>query len=263
MNILVCIKHVPDTETRVKITPGGKALDFTDANFVVNPYDEFAVEAGLQLKEKKGTGEVTVLTVGGEDAMKSLRQALAMGADKAVLCSDGAFEGSDAWGVARVLAAAARRLPFDVVFCGKHGVGDDNQQVGSLLAALLGVPAVTVVTGLDFDEAGAVRCKREVEGGTEVVRAALPAVVTCQKGLNEPRYPSLKGIMAAKKKEVATFRAADLGLDPASVGRAAAAFVLREYELPPPRPAGRVLAGEVDQQVRELVRLLREEAKVI
>ena len=262
MNVLVCVKHVPDTETKVKVAPGGAALDLGDANWVMNPYDEFAVEAALQIKEKQG-GEVVAITVGGEDAVKTLRQALAMGADRAVLCSDPAFDGGDAAGTAAVLLAAAKKIPHDMALCGKHGVGDDNQQVGALLAALAGVPAVTVVTGLEFPEPGVALCQREIEGGTEVVRCPLPAVFTCQKGLNEPRYPSLKGIMAAKKKEVLTWGAADLGLDPASVGSAAAAFRLKSYELPPPRPAGRVLSGELDDQVKELVHLLRDESKVL
>jgi electron transfer flavoprotein beta subunit len=262
MNILVCVKHVPDTETRVKLAPGGTTLDLCDANWVMSPYDEYAVEAALQAKEKLG-GEVTLLTVGGEEAVKTLRQALAMGADKAVLCADPVFEGSDAGGTARVLCAAARKLPFDLILCGKTGVGDDNQQVGSLLAAMLEVPAVTVVTGLDLTEPGAVRCEREIEGGSEVVRCPLPVVITCQKGLNEPRYPSLKGIMAAKKKEVLTWKAADLALDGTAAGSSAAAFRLKGYELPPPRPSGRILSGEADAQLDELVRLLREEAKVI
>lgn len=261
MNILVCVKHVPDTETRVKIAADGLHLDLAEANWVMNPYDEFAVEEALRLKEKAG-GEVTVLTVGDEESTKTLRQALAMGADKAVLVSDPAFEGSDASGVARLLAAAAKRQPFDLVLCGKTGVGDDNQQVGTLLSEFLGVPSVSVVTNLAV-EGTAVTAKREVEGGVEVVKTSLPCLITCQKGLNEPRYPSLKGIMMAKKKEVAALKAADLGVDPATVGRAGATFELKKLELPPPRPAGKVLAGEVADQVKELVRLLREEAKAI
>jgi len=258
MNVLVCVKHVPDTETRVKVAPDGLHLDLGEANWVINPYDEFAVEQGLQLKEKLG-GEVTAITVGGDEATKSLRQALAMGADKAVLCSDPAFENADPWATARILAAAAAKLPYDLILCGKHAVGGDNQQVGSLLGQLLGIPVVTVVTGMELEGTN-LSLKREVEGGTEVVKAALPAVISCQKGLNEPRYPSLKGIMAAKKKEVITWKGADLGLDPASL---APAFQLKKVDLPPPRPAGRVLAGEVPDQVKELVKLLHEEAKAI
>jgi|APLow6443716910_1056828.scaffolds.fasta_scaffold99198_2 electron transfer flavoprotein beta subunit len=258
MNILVCVKHVADTETRVKVAPDGLNLDLGEANFVVNPYDEFAVEQALQLKEKSG-GEVTVMAVGGDEAVKSLRQALAMGADKAVLCSDAGFDRADAWATARILAAAAAKVPHDLILCGKHAVGDDNQQVGSLLGQLLNIAVVTVVTGMDM-EGTTLHLKREVEGGTEVVKASLPAVITCQKGLNEPRYPSLKGIMAAKKKEVTTWKAADLGLD---AGALAPAFELKKMELPPPRPAGRILAGEVPDQVKELVKLLHEEAKAI
>lgn len=258
MNILVCVKHVPDTETRVKIAADGLHLDLGEANWVINPYDEFAVEEALLLKEKLG-GEVTAMTVGTEDAVKSLRQALAMGADKAVLLSDGAFEGMDPSGTAKVLAAAAKKVPYDLILCGKHAVGDDNQQVGNLLGQILGIPAVSVVTGLEV-EGQNLTLKREVEGGTEVVKAPLPAVVTCQKGLNEPRYPSLKGIMAAKKKEVLTWKAADLGLDPQELKPA---FELKKLELPPPRPAGKVLSGEIPDQVKELVRLLHEEAKTI
>ncbi|MCI4397460.1 MAG: electron transfer flavoprotein subunit beta/FixA family protein [Acidobacteria bacterium] len=263
MNILACIKHVPDTETRVKVASGGNALDLGEANWVVNPYDEFAVEAALQLKEKQGGGTVTVLSVGNDEAVKSLRQALAMGADKAVLCNDPCFEGSDAKGIAKILAEAIKKAPFDIIFFGKHAVGDDNQQVGSLVASLLNIPVVTVVTAIDYGEAGVVRCHREVEGGVEVVKAPMPCAITCQKGLNEPRYPSLKGIMAAKKKEVTVFKAADLGIDPAQVGKAGAAFAVKGYELPPPRPEGRVLGGEIDAQVKELVHLLHDEAKVI
>ncbi|MGC8722275.1 MAG: electron transfer flavoprotein subunit beta/FixA family protein [Acidobacteriota bacterium] len=261
MNVLVCVKHVPDTETRVKVKPDGMSLDLAEANWVINPYDEFAVEEGIRLKEKLG-GEVTALTVGDEEATKTLRQALAMGADKAVLLSDAAFQGGDALGIARVLAAAAKKIPFDLILCGKHAVGDDNQQVGTLVAQLLGIPCVTVVTGLEFDGQAAI-CKREIEGGTEVVKATLPALITCQKGLNEPRYPSLKGIMAAKKKEVLKWGLADLGLDASTVGAAGAGFQLKKLELPPPRPEGKVLAGEIPDQVKELVRLLREEAKAL
>jgi electron transfer flavoprotein beta subunit len=261
MNVLVCVKHVPDTETRVKVKPDGMGLDLAEANWVINPYDEFAVEEGIRLKEKLG-GEVTALTVGDEEATKTLRQALAMGADKAVLLTDAAFQGGDALGIARVLAAAARKIPFDLILCGKHAVGDDNQQVGTLVAQLLDVPCVTVVTGLEFDGQAAI-CKREIEGGTEVVKASLPALITCQKGLNEPRYPSLKGIMAAKKKEVLKWGLADLGLEASTVGATGAGFQLRKLELPPPRPEGKVLAGEIPDQVKELVRLLREEAKAL
>jgi len=261
MNVLVCIKHVPDTETRVKIQPDGKALDLSGASWVISPYDEFAVEEAIKIKESSG-GEVTVVTVGAEDATKSIRQALAMGADRGILCCDPAFEGSDPAATARVLAAACAQESFDLILCGKQGVGDDNQQVPVLLAQALDIPSVSVVTEIEYEDA-ALKCTREIEGGREVVKTPKPSVISCQKGLNEPRYPSLKGIMQAKKKDVKTLGASDLGLDTSTIGAAASAFELEEIALPAEKPEGRILDGEPEDQVRELIRVLHEEAKVI
>ena len=261
MNVLVCVKHVPDTETRIKITPDGKALDLAGANWIMSPYDEFAVEEALRIKEREG-GEVTALTQGDDESVKTLRQALAMGADKAVLCKDQAFACSEPLATARVLAAACKKIPFDLILCGKQGVGDDNQQVPSILAELLGLPCVTVVSGIEYG-GGELRCKREIEGGVEQVKVPLPAVISCQKGLNDPRYPSLKGIMAAKKKELATFDAGALGLGIGDVGPDAACFGLVRYDLPEVKAQGRMIQGDPGAQVGELVRLLREEAKAI
>ena len=261
MNILVCVKHVPDTEMRVKMAPDGLHLDLSEATFIMNPYDAFALEQALQLKETFG-GEVTVLTLGGDDATKTLRQALAMGADKAVLISDAIFEGNDALATAKTLAAAARKHPFDLILTGKQGMGEDNQQIGSLLAQLLDLPAITVVTQME-QQGNEVTCTRQIEGGAEIVKTSLPAVLTCHKGLNEPRYPSLKGIMLARRKEVARYGAADLSLDGACVGIDAATFELKKVELPPPRPAGKILAGEIQDQVKQLVQLLHKEAMAI
>ena len=261
MNFWVCAKHVPDTETRVKVSADGMNLEFPEANYVINPYDEYAVEEALRLKEKLD-GEVTVVTLGGDDSTKTLRQALAMGADKGILLSDEAFEGGDALSTARALAAAIKGNPFDIVFCGKHAVGDDDQQVGTILAELLGVPSISVVTSLEL-EGDSVTCLREIEGGSEQVKAPLPCVITCQKGLCEPRYPSLRNIMQAKKKPVDTLSAADAGLDASTVGAGAGAFELKRYSSPPSRPEGRILEGEIPDQVKELVGLLQNEAKVI
>ena len=260
MNVLVCVKHVPDTETRIKIAEGGASLDFAGANWIVSPYDEFAVEEAIRIREKQG-GEVVVLSVGDEEASKSIRAALAMGADRAVLCDDPAFRGVGPLATARILAAACKKQAFDLILCGKQGVGDDHQQVASLLAEYLGIPCVTVVTAIEYDGAS-LRCTREIEGGAEVVKVPLPAVVSCQKGLNEPRYPSLPNIMKAKKKELAVVKAADLGLAPEELA-GACGFELESIAPPPPKPQGRLLEGEPAAQAQELLRLLREEAKVI
>lgn len=260
MNVLVCAKHVPDTETRIKVGAGGTSLDLAGANWIVSPYDEFAVEEAIRIREKQG-GEVVVLSAGDEDASKSLRAALAMGADRAVLCDDPAFRGAGPLATARVLAAACRKQTFDLVLCGKQGVGDDNQQVATLLAECLGIPCVTVVTAIEY-EGASLRCTREIEGGAEVVRVPLPAVVSCEKGLNEPRYPSLPNIMKAKKKELVVMKLADLGLAPENLA-GVSGFELESIVPPPPKPQGRLLEGEADAQVQELLRLLREEAKVI
>jgi electron transfer flavoprotein beta subunit len=257
MNVLVCIKHVPDTETRIKIAPGGLALDLSGANWIISPYDEIAVEEGIRIKEKQG-GEVAVLTSGDEEASKSLRQALAMGADRAILCDDPATRAAGPEATARLLAAACRKQPFDLILCGKQGAGDDHQQVPNLLAEALGLPCATVVTAIGY-EGTSLSCTREIEGGAEVVRVPLPAVISCQKGLNEPRYPTLPNIMKAKKKELLVLKVADLGLE----GPAPAGFELKGLEPPPAKPQGRLLEGDTDAQATELLRLLHEEAKVI
>lgn len=258
MKIFCLVKHVRDTETRVKVSSEGGALEFIGDNWVISPYDEYAVEAGLKLKEQFG-GEVVAITLGSDDASKSLRQAMAMGADSSILLKDPLFENLDAVAAAKVIAKAASSEQFDIILAGKHGVGDDNQAVGSMVAAFLGIPVATVVTSLEIENNTA-RAKREIEGGLEVLTLQLPAVITCQKGLNEPRYPSLKGIMAAKKKEVKTIGAQELGFDAAALENKTAS---KGYLSPAPRPQGRLIEGEPQAQVKELVKLLHEESKVI
>jgi len=263
MKIIVCVKQTPDTETRVKIAPDGRSLLDADVNWIVNPYDEFAVEEGLRIKERKGASEVVVLSLGGERAASALRSALAMGADRGILLKDAAFAGGDAFSTARALAAAIKKEGYDLVLCGKYGVGEDNASVPAMIAELLDVPSVSVVNKLELEE-GRARCHRVIEGGEEIVETTLPAVLSAQKGLNEPRYASLKGIMAAKKKEIAVWTASDLGLAPSDVGAAGAGLTWVRVEQPPARQECKIVKGEsVPAQVKELVRLLREEAKVI
>jgi electron transfer flavoprotein beta subunit len=260
MKIVVCVKQVPDTETRVRIAASGDAISEADvANWIVSPYDEFAIEEALRIKEAKG-GEVVALTAGPDRAQAALRTALAMGADSAVHVKDAALDASDTLGTARALAAAIRTLaPFDLVLCGQQGVGGDNSQIPGMLAEILDLPQVTVAVKIEAGE-GRATVEREIEGGRETWETPLPAVVSAQKGLNEPRYASLKGIMAAKKKPVQTLDLAALGLDGAVVAPKVRVVSL---ELPPARPAVRMVEGDAETQAKELIRLLHEEAKVI
>jgi electron transfer flavoprotein beta subunit len=258
MRIITLVKHVRDTETRVKVAENGAKLEFIGENWVLNPYDEFAVEEGLRLKEKFG-GEVVALSVGDEESSKSLRQAMAMGADSAILLSDPLFNDLDPLSTARVIAEQLKKESFDLILCGKHGVGDDNQAVGSIVGALLNIPVATVVVNLEI-QGSDVKAKREIEGGLEVLEMGLPCLISCQKGLNEPRYPSLKGIMSAKKKEIRTINASVLGIDEKFFSKRIKFITFLE---PPPRPKGKIIEGEPKDVVKELVKLLREEAKVL
>ncbi len=262
MNLLVFIAHVPDTETKVKVGADSVHIDEAGVNFTISPYDEFAVEEALRLKEKHAGSKVVVATVGPDKAKDSLVKALAMGADEAVLVNDPAAEDSDSLGAARILAAVARSVPHDLILMGRMAVGSDSGQAGPMLAELLNLPCVSVVTKLEV--AGtALTAHREIEGAEEIVAAPLPAIVTCQKGLNEPRYPKLQGIMAAKKKPVAMKKLADLGVDAAQVGKAGAQAKIVKLELPPARAAGKILTGDTAETVPKLVALLHGEAKVV
>ena len=250
MKIVVCVKQVPDSETRVRVGADGRRVDLAGVSMVVNPYDEFALEAALQLKEATGAGEVVVLTLGTAAAATTMRTALAMGADRGVLLKADPSE-ADGRAVSEALAAQLKTLAPDLVLFGKQAIDDDGAQVGPRVAELLGLPCVTVVTGLTVTD-GRVRAEREVEGGLEVCACSLPAVITTQKGLNDPRYPSLKGIMAAKKKEILEVETA----------LPAPGLAVRKVSPPPARKPGRIV-GTGREAVPELVRVLREEARVI
>ncbi len=244
MKIAVCIKRVPDSETRVKIASDGKRIDEAGVKFVLNPYDEFAVEEGLR------RGEVTVLSLGPPAAQETIRTALAMGADRGVLLQTDAIP-ADGFVTAQALAAELKAGGWDLILFGKMAIDDYNQQVGPMVAELLGLPCVTAVAHLEI-EGGKGVAEREIEGGVEVVAFPLPAVLTADKGLNEPRYPALKGIMAAKKKP----------LEVKPVQLAAGAIEVVALAPPPERKEGKIV-GEGHAAVVELVRLLREEAKVL
>ncbi len=250
MKIAVCIKRVPDSETRVKIAADGKSLDEAGVKFALNPYDEFAVEEGLQRKEKAGTGEVVVICLGPAAGQETIRTALAMGADRGVLLQVDKVP-VDGFETAKLIAAELKAGNWDLILFGKMAIDDYNHQVGPMVAELLGLPCVTAVAHLDIDGAKGV-AEREVEGGIEVVEFPLPAVLTADKGLNEPRYPALKGIMAAKKKP--------LEVKPVQPGPGT--IEVLALTPPPERKEGKIV-GEGAGAVPELVRLLREEAKVL
>lgn len=264
MNIIVCLKQVPDTETQIKVAPDAKSIVTDDIKWVMNPYDEFGVEEALRIKEKQG-GEVTVVSLGPKRATEAIRTALAMGADKGILISDEALDGSDSLAVAKALAAAIKGLEYDLIFTGQRGVDDDMGVVGAALAELLGVPNVSLAVKAEVAEDGkSVTVHRPVEGQTLVIEAALPALLTAQKGLNEPRYASLPGIMKAKKKPLEEKTLGDLGLDASEFGQGARKLKVLEMTPPPQRQAGKIVEGETPQEkAAELARLLHEEAKVI
>ncbi len=245
MDLVVCIKRVPDSAARIKVGADGKSIDPGGVDFVISPYDEMALERALQIREEKG-GTVTVLCLGPAEASKEIRQALAMGADKAVHLKDAAG-GRGPLGVAKQLAEAIGGLPHDAVLFGRQAIDSDNGAVGVLVAGLLGLPCVTLCTKIDLD-AGTGTVHRESEAGTEVIEVKLPCVFTAQRGLAEPRYPSIKGIMMAKKKPI------DERDAPAPSGR----LQVERLEPPAERKGGRIVA-----EAKELARLLREEAKVI
>lgn len=260
MNILVFVKRVPDTESKIRVRHETRSIVEEGLNFVISPYDEFALEEALRIREAKG-GTVRVVTVGKEESLTVLRKGLAMGADEACLVKDDAPETYDGLRTARIIARAVERKlgDADLLLFGKQSVGADNSQVPAMVAELLGLPQATVVTKLEI-EAEAATAFREIEGGTEKVALPLPAVVTAQKGLNEPRYETLKGIMAAKKKEIPVVTLDELGLGPEELGPQ---LEITGLDAPAARQAGKVLQGDPAETARDLVALLRNEAKVI
>jgi electron transfer flavoprotein beta subunit len=248
MKIAVCINHVPDTETKVHVGADGRSIDRNGVNFMLNPYDEYAVEAALRIREKMG-GETVAVTLGTDSHKETLRKALAMGIDKAVLLKDESVR--DSFSVASALAECLRSLAPDCILFGKQSIDYYDEQVPGLVAEMLGMPSVSVAVKLEV-EAGKVVCEREIEGGHEVVEASLPAVISAQKGLFEPRYPSLKGIMAAKTKPIEE-------RSPAAVPSGVEVLVMNK---PPAKAPGKIVGTDAGA-VPELVKLLQEEAKVI
>ena len=251
MDIIVCVKRVPDTETRVRFSDGATVIEPEGVKYIMSPYDEIALEAAFRTTEARAGGQVTVITLGDEDSQETLRAALAAGADAAVLLRVRGSLTMDGLATAKALATELETREEKLVLFGVKAGDDDQQQVGPMVATLLGRPCASNVTSFVVDQ-GVIRCDREVEGGTEVVELDLPAVVTLTKGTFELRYPSLKGIMAAKRKPLEV-KDADL-----PEGR----LTVERLDYPPERAEGRIV-GEGVEAVPELVRLLRDEANVL
>jgi electron transfer flavoprotein beta subunit len=257
MKIVVTVKQVPDTATQVKISGGDpKAIDTAGITWIVSPYDEFAVEEALRIKEKRGQGEVVAVSLGPDRVKEALRSALAMGCDRAIHVNDPALANADTLMTAQALAAVIKQEQPGLVITGRQAIDDDMGAVAGQLAEILGYPCASWIMEEAVDaDAKTIRVGRQVEGGLEIFELPLPAVVSAQKGLNEPRYPTLKGIMGAKKKEIKDVKATDIGVTPGAPQLAVKALEAR--------PPGRVIQGDVKDAVKELVRALREDAKAI
>ncbi len=257
MNIFVLLKRTFDTEEKITISNG--VIEEDGAEFIINPYDEYAVEEAIQVRDEHG-GEVTVISVGEEEAEKQLRTALAMGADKAVLINtEDDLDDGDQYTTAKILAEFLKDKDADLIIAGNVAIDGGSGQVGPRVAELLDISYVTTITDLKIDGSNAT-VVRDVEGDTETIETTLPLLVTAQQGLNEPRYPSLPGIMKAKKKPLEELELDDLDLDEDDVE---AKTETVDIFLPPEKKAGKILEGEIEDQVKELVELLKTEAKVI
>jgi len=258
VEILVLLKQVPATESMIAIADDGVSIKTDGLKYVINPYDELAVEEALKIREAQ-SGTVTIVSVGPAKTTEAIRTALAMGADKGVLVDPGDVQ-CDNLAVAKVLAAVIREMPCDLIIAGHRAVDDDNFQVGPAVAELLGMPNISMVVKEEIAD-GKITCTCSVEGGTKVVEAPLPALISTQRGLNDPRYASLPGIMKAKKKPLETKSLTDVGFDAAQL---AAKVVIKAMKTPPERAAGRIIEGDSAQaKVAELVKALHQESKVI
>jgi len=262
MNIVVCVKRVPDTaEADISIDKTGKDIDKSGLVFDLNEWDSYAIEEAILLKEKLG-GTVTVLSMGGEESNETLRKCLAMGADEAIRLTDPAFNGSDGYATAKVLAEAIRKIPYDLIFTGTQTEDDGYGQVGVALAGLLGVPHASLVTRIEIQE-NKVKAHRELEGGLEeVVEVDLPALFTIQTGINEPRYVSIMGIRKVAKKEIKTFGVSDLHLNAEQVGLAGSDIRLEKIFLPPVGEGAEMLEGKPEEVALKVLDILKDRGGV-
>jgi len=245
MNIVVCVKQVPDTWAERSLNPSDKTLDRASVDTVMNEIDEYAVEEALRIKEAHG-GEVTIVTMGPERATETVRKALSMGADKAVHITDPALHGSCAVQTSDVLAKAISTLSYDLIIVGSEATDSRLSLMAALLAERLGLPQLSFARKVEVEPGSKATIERVTEGGYDKVEASLPAVISVVEKINEPRYPSFKGIMAAKSKPLTTLSTADLGLDPSTVGLANATSAVEDFQNRPPRTSGEIVKDEGD-----------------
>ncbi|MFH0826497.1 MAG: electron transfer flavoprotein subunit beta/FixA family protein [Candidatus Omnitrophota bacterium] len=258
MNIIVCIKQVPET-TLVQINPETNTLVREGVKSIINPFDMYAIEEGVRLKEKCG-GKVTVLTMGPPQAEAALREALSIGADEGILICDRAFAGSDTWATSFTLSEAIKKIGvFDLILCGKQASDGDTAQVGPGISAHLDIPQVTYVKKIEEIKEASLRVERMMEEGFEIIETPLPALLTVVKEINEPRLPSLKGLMRSKSAKVILWSQKELNLDPQKIGLCGSPTQVVKIFTPAPRQGGQILRGETQEVVEKLVELLKTE----
>ena len=258
MNIIVCIKQVPET-TEVRINPETNTLIREGVKSIINPFDMYAIEEAALLKERFG-GKVTVITMGPPQAEAALREAISMGADEGILVCDRAFAGSDTWATSYTLSGAIRKIgQYDLIICGKQASDGDTAQVGPGISAHLDIPQVTYVKKVEEAKEKSMRVERMMEEGFEIIETPLPAVITVVKEINEPRIPSLKGMMRAKSAKITTWGQKDLELDPQNIGLCGSPTQVVKIFTPPQRTGGQMLTGEPAEVAEQLVGLIKDE----
>ncbi|MBD3425860.1 MAG: electron transfer flavoprotein subunit beta [Candidatus Omnitrophica bacterium] len=258
MNIAVLIKQVPDT-TDVKIDPETNTLKREGVESVINPFDMYAIEEALRVKERLGEGEVVVISMGPPQAEEALREAISMGCDKAILLSDRKFAGSDTWATSYTLSRAIEKLSdCRLIFCGKQASDGDTAQVGPGVSTHLEIPQVTYVKKIEKIDKDKATVERMTEEGYDIIETPLPALFTVVKEINEPRLPSLKGKMKAKKAEIPVWTADDIGCDAEKIGLDGSPTRVVKVFTPPPREGGRILEGEPDEKAKELAELMKK-----
>ncbi|KPK99154.1 MAG: electron transfer flavoprotein subunit beta [Omnitrophica WOR_2 bacterium SM23_72] len=258
MNIIVCIKQVPET-TQVQINPKTNTLVREGVKSIINPFDMYAIEEGVRFKEKCG-GKVLVLTMGPPQAEAALREAISIGADEGILICDQAFAGSDTWATSFTLSEAIKKIGvFDLILCGKQASDGDTAQVGPGISAHLDIPQVTYVKKIEEIKEKSLRVERMMEEGFEIIETPLPALLTVVKEINEPRLPSLKGLMRSKSAKIVLWSQKELNLDPQKIGLCGSPTQVIKIFTPPPRQGGQILRGETKEMVEKLVDLLKNE----